>query len=420
MDKGPTETTGIATGPATPRGAAGRVVTVQRQARTTLGLAGVFALAAGLVLTVPHRTGEWLPLHLFLAGTLLLAISAATQLFAVTWAAGPPPSDRLAATQRWLLATGVALFASARELQWPSWWVVVGGALVIAALVVLAISVSMTVTRGVQRRFDAARRAYLLAFVAGLGGCAIGIAMATGIGAPMQHRARAAHLTLNLLGLVGLVIVGTLPFFTATQARLKMSTRATARAQTVLLASFAIALGASTTGFLLAVQAVATLGLAAYAAGLLGLVSLLPLVRAKQLRWAGPRLLQLAAGVAWWFGTTIALAWQAGRGEEVFTRTVIEVLVVGGYTQILVAAIAYLGPVLRGGGHQQLAAGFRATRSWVGLGAANAAAIALLFGPAPVAVAALLLWLIDTAVRVAVLVRGAASAGALHRATETP
>jgi nitrite reductase (NO-forming) len=404
------------TGAATPRGPAGRVVVVQRQARTTLALAVGFAVAAGATAAIPHPTGAWLPLHLFLAGTLLLAISAATQLFAVTWAAGPPPSDRRAATQRWLLTAGVALMASARELRWPSGWVAAGGALVVGALVVLGISLVVTVAHGVQRRFDAALRAYLAALVAGLCGSALGIAMASGVDAPMQERIRAAHLTLNLLGLVGLVIVGTLPFFTATQARVKMSTRATTRAQSVVIVWFAASLGAAGTGFLVAAPTLATLGLAAYVAGLLGVVGLLPVVRSKQLRWAGPRLVQLGAGIAWWFGATVAVAWQAGHGEPAFTPTVVQVLVVGGYAQILAAAVAYLGPVLRGGGHQQLTAGFATTRSWVGLGAANVAAVALLLGAPHVAGAAISVWLIDTVTRAALLGRSG-TAGVLPRTT---
>ena len=90
---------------------------MQRQSRFTLGLAGGYVVAATVALVVPHRTGDWLSLHLFLVGALLLAISAATQLFAVTWAAGIPPSDRVAAIQRWLLVAGVGLLATARELQ---------------------------------------------------------------------------------------------------------------------------------------------------------------------------------------------------------------------------------------------------------------------------------------------------------------
>ncbi len=419
MATAPVEATRDASHSAAPRGSAGRVAVVQRQARVTLGLAGGFAVAATVALVVPHRTGDWLSLHLFLTGALLLAISAATQLFAVTWAAGTPPSDRVAAIQRWLLAAGVALLTTARELQWPSGFVTAGGALVIGALVVLGVSLQRTVSRGVQRRFDMALRSYLAALVGGLGGCALGIAMATGLDAPMYGRVRSAHLALNLLGLIGFVIAGTLPFFTATQARVKMSSRASGRGQGLVLAWLIGALGATTVGFLVARPVVATVGLGAYAAGVLGLVALVPAIRVKQLRWAGPRLVQLGAGVAWWVGATVVVAWQADYGPAVFTPTVVGVLVVGGYAQILGAAVAYLGPVLRAGGHQQLTAGFRTTRSWLALGAANTAAIALAFGASVVAKAAIFVWLIDTAVRAATLVRGADRTRGFGRVTDT-
>jgi nitrite reductase (NO-forming) len=389
-----------------PRGAEGRIRVAQRQARATLRLAGGFAVAAAVALVVPHRTGDWLPLHLFLVGALLLAISAATQLFAVSWSAGAPPTDHLATMQRWLLAAGAASLATARELQWPSWLVAAGGALVITSLVVLGISLTRTVSRGVQRRFDGSLRSYLAALAAGLAGSALGIAMASGLDAVPYGRVRAAHLTLNLLGLVGLVIAGTLPFFTATQARVKMSARATGRAQDLVLAGLVGALGAATLGFLLARPVVAAVGLGAYAAGVLGSVVLVPRIGVRQLRWGGPRLLQLGAGVTWWVGASVVAAWRAGHGAVAFTPTVVGVLVVGGYAQILGAAVAYLGPVLRAAGHEQLTAGFRTTRSWLALGAANVAAIALLLGTSGVAVAAILVWVIDTSARVARLVAG--------------
>lgn len=417
MATAPVGAIGNASDTATPRGSADRVVVVQRQARFTLGLASGFALAAAVALAVPHRTGDWLPLHLFLVGALLLAISAATQLFAVTWAAGTPPSDRVAAVQPWLLVMGIALLAAARELQWPSGLVAAGGLLVIVALVVLGVSLQRIVSSGVQRRFDVAVRTYLAALAAGLGGCALGIALVNGLDPPMYGRVRAAHLTLNLLGLVGLVIVGTLPFFTATQARVKMSSRASGRGQRLVLAWLVGALGATTIGFLAAQPVVAGVGLGAYAAGVLGLVALLPAIRVKQLRWAGPRLVQLGAGVAWWVGATVVVAWQAGHGPAAFTPTVVGVLVVGGYAQILGAAFAYLGPVLRAGGHQQLTAGFGTTRSWLALGAANVAAIALVFGVSEVARTAIFVWLIDTAVRAARLVRNTGRTHASERVT---
>jgi nitrite reductase (NO-forming) len=278
---------------------------------------------------------------------------------------------------------------------------------VVLSLVVLGVSLRATVTAGVQRRFDASLHAYLLALAAGLGGCALGIAMGVDAGGSMYARLRSAHLTLNLLGLVGIVVVGTLPLFTATQARVKASPRATPRAQARLLVWFGAALALAVVGFLADWHGVAAVGLAGYAVARVARGGLLPTVGRKQLRGAGPRLLQLGAGMAWWAGATLVAAWHAGSGTTVFTRAVLGALVVGGFAQILAAAVAYLGPVLRGGGHERLSAAFRTTRAWPGLVLANAAAVALVLGAPTVAGVAIALWVADAAARTAVLVRPA-------------
>lgn len=375
----------------------------------TLACAGAFALAAVIAMLVPHDTGWWLPLHLFLVGTVLLAISGTTQMFAVSWAAGPPPSAPVAGTQRWSLVLGAVLLAAGREAGLTA-LLGVGGTLVILALVVLASSLVATVTRGVQRRFDPSLRAYLAALVTGLGGCALGVVMGVDAGGDAYSRILGAHLTLNLFGLVGLVIVGTVPLFTATQIRAKASPRATPAAQSALLVVLLLALALAVSGLLASVPPLAAAGFGLYAAGLLALLALVPPVRTKQLRWAGPRVLQLGAGVVWWCAATVVAAVHAGADTTVFTPAVIGVLVVGGYAQIVASALAYLVPVLRGGGHERLTAGFGTTRAWPGLVLANVAAVAFAFSAVTVAVAAIVLWALDALARAALLARPAPAA----------
>jgi nitrite reductase (NO-forming) len=349
-----------------------RVAIVHRQTRPTLALAVVFALAAAVASVVPHRTGAWLPLHLFLVGSLLLAISGATQLFAVTWAAGPPASARAAGVQRALIAVGAAGIAAARELSWPDAAIGTAAACVVAGLVVLTVLLVRTVRGAVQRRFDAALRTYVVALAAGVVGSALGAAMAIASG-DWYDRVRNAHLTLNLFGLVGLVIAGTVPFFVATEARVKLSPRASARAAETALAVMTVSLVVGAAGVRAA--------LAGYVIGLALVARLFPSWGRKQLRWAGPRLLQLYAGFAWW---AVAALWIAARG---FTERPVLALVIGAYAQILVASLAYLGPVLRGGGHERLSAGFRLTRSWESLVLLNVAAVAAAVGAVPLAAA---------------------------------
>jgi hypothetical protein len=126
---------------------------------------------------------------------------------------------------------------------------------------------------------------------------------------------------------------------------------------------------------------------------------MLPIDAKARLRWAGPRVAQLLTGIAWWAAMTLALALAAVRRSD--DRAILQALVIGGFAQILVASLAYLGPVLRGGGHQRLTAGFAITRSWVSVIAGNAAALAAFAGHGPTLAAALAVWVTDAGVRAA-------------------
>ena len=126
------------------------------------------------------------------------------------------------------------------------------------------------------------------------------------------------------------------------------------------------------------------------------LVTLLPRLGRKQFRWAGPRLVQAGAAIAWWIAAVGLAAAHAAGGRSPFSGAVMPTLVVGGYVQLLVAALSYLGPVLVGGGHERLVASFRLTRSWVGLVAGNVAALAASSGVTrPVYVGAVAVWAVD-------------------------
>lgn len=112
-------------------------------------------------------------MHAFLAGTLLLAISGASQMFTITWAAAQPPAPGLAAAQRWAITLGVgaALVGMATE---TSWLVGVGAVVALGGLVLLAMSLQGAVRRSLLRRFDLSARFYLLSLVAGVVGITLG------------------------------------------------------------------------------------------------------------------------------------------------------------------------------------------------------------------------------------------------------
>src|SRR3972149_5422944 len=88
---------------------AGRVVGSHHTARAAFRLTGLFvvwAIAWAVVRPVAGEGTWWGPLHVFLVGGVLLAISGATQMFSITWAAATPPDRRPAAAQRWVTAAG--------------------------------------------------------------------------------------------------------------------------------------------------------------------------------------------------------------------------------------------------------------------------------------------------------------------------
>jgi nitrite reductase (NO-forming) len=383
--------------PAT-RAAPNRVRDAHRQARTGVQACLGFTAAALLATIVPHETGRWLPLHLFLAGALVLAISSVSWLLTTTWAAAPAPADAVVVAQRVLVGAGAAGIAFGRELDAPVGFVAVSGSAFVCGLGLLAVILVQTARAGVQRRYDVAVVAYVAALVAGAGGSAVGVAMAVD-GASSELRA--AHVALNALGLVGLVIIGTLPFFAATVGRTKMSAWARPRRLVTLVAGQVAAVAFAASALATGTRWLAAIALAAYAAGVVATLAFVPFPTRRQLRWAGPRLIALWAGGAWWALAVAATAVSVAAGRSIDDGPWLLVLVVAGYAQILWGALAYLLPVLRGGGHERLAAGFATTRSWVGLGAVNGAGLALALGAPFVAAAAVAVWATDSAVRIA-------------------
>jgi nitrite reductase (NO-forming) len=212
-----------------------------------------------------------------------------------------------ATVQRWLLAGGAVAVATGGEAGNEA--VAVAGAAAVGASLAPARAHLVRIrAAAVTDRFAPAIDGYVAAIVLGAVGVALGALLVTGRTGTRWLDVRAAHLTLNLYGLVGLVVAATLPWFVATQARTKMSPRATPGAVRAVLAALVLATVASAGGHLAGRPGVAAAGLVGYATGVVALLGLLPRIGRRQLGWAGPRLLQLGAGIAWWVGATLALA----------------------------------------------------------------------------------------------------------------
>lgn len=417
--------TTVAPGPPDPAGrgrpreadpVAGRVRAAQAAARDGLAVAGLFAVCAAVALAAGWP-GRWAVLHLFLAGSVASAISGATVLLAVTWSAGPAPSPARTRTQLGAVGLGAAGVVAARTAEAPAPAVGAAAALFAAGLALLAVLVAGAVRQGVQRRFDVSCAWYVAALCCGVAAAGFGAAMATGHG---PAGARDAHVALNLLGLVGLVVGGTVPLFAATLARTKMSRLATPGRRAALLAWQVAALAVVVPGALARSGAAQAAGLAAYAAGVVVLVALLPRPTRRQLAWAGPRLPGLHLALAWWVGALAAAAARAAAGEAPLAGPLLLALAAAGLGQLVWASASYLVPVVRAGGHELLAAGFRQTRSWPALAAWNAAGLLFALGATSAAGAAVAVAVADTAVRQAPLLRRPPATPARSPSSATP
>lgn len=392
-----------------------RVVDAQRHAAWALLVTGCFAAAAVVAALTEHRTGNWLPLHLFVVGSLLCAISGVTQMLAITWSTAAAPVDGVAAIQLASVAAGASLVAVGRESD--TWGLVaLGAGLLAAALVLLGGILAWVLRWSATDRFVPAVRGYLVAVGWGIAGITLG-ALASRGGEMFTARVIEAHLVVNLLGLVGLVVLCTLPYFAATQLRMKMSAAATRGRLGAIPVAGSAAVAAVATGLLVGNRPLVAVGLGSYALVVCAVARMLPRPTRKQAGWAGARAVGLLGGLVWWVVCLGVLAARSLHGPVVGDNAVLA-LVVGAYGQILVASVAYLAPVVRAGGHIRLRSGFGVMMSWPGFVAANLAALALLVGMGRLALVVVSLWVVDTVVRGMILVSGSDDPEGHHRTAD--
>lgn len=327
----------------------GRVVGAHRIAAGAFRLTGLFAVwSVGWVVArlIAGGGSWWGPLHVFLVGAVLLAISGAAPLFSITWAASTPPGPRLVAAQRWTTAIGAGTVVVGVSETWDA-VTIVGASLVGLGLVLLGVLLVGVFRRSLLRRFGLSGRFYLLALGCGVVGVVLGAVLGVGGGLGLDYLdARTAHMHLNLVGLVGFTIVGTLPTLLPTTARHRMVSGREAVVAFWLSIGAAVAMvvgivvGPEAVGLGVGVAAIAALLVLAGIVGRLGL--------GLVLRSSLPGLL-IASGTVWivvW--CTHQAVVLGGGAHTVFSRAI--ALGAGGVAMVLFGSLAYLIPVLVGPG----------------------------------------------------------------------
>jgi nitrite reductase (NO-forming) len=378
----------------------GSQVKSHRIAAAAFRLGGVFGLIAlRWSVWVMAKGGSWWgAMHAFLAGTVLLAISGATQLFTITRAAAPPPRASIATSQRWAVAIGVGLALIGMTAASP-WAIAAGAGLVVVGLISLAVSVVGAVRRSLLKRFDLSSRFYLLALAAGTVGVSLGGLMGLGVAASWYPRIRLVHSHLNLVGLVGFTIVGTLPTILSTSAH----HRSVSGREVVVAWWIALVSAATITMGLAQVEAAVGLGTVLAAAALLNVLAGVLGRLGRRSREGGLPFLQVTVGCGW----LVALA--LVDGGRLLVGSVAEpfgawtgAVVIAGLGQILLGSLAYLLPVLAGPGPRLGRNLERANGNpWLPFILANVAGLGFVAGFARLASVVTGLWVLDFGSRLA-------------------
>ncbi|MGZ4592812.1 MAG: hypothetical protein ACXV3C_03025 [Actinomycetes bacterium] len=316
----------------------------------------VVALAQPLV-----PAPRWLMIHLLLLGAVTHSILVWSKHFAdALLHTAPSPGDRRAQSTRLLLLNAgvVLVLVGVPSGAWPV--TVVGAGGVAGAVAWHGATLVLQMRRALPARFGATVRYYVAATALLPVGALLGATLARGLDDPLQARVMVAHAAVNLLGWMGLTIVGTLVTLWPTMLRTRIaegSERAASRALPVLV----LAIVVSAAGALAGALPVVSLGLLGYLAGL-GMVTRPFVVAARNKPPSSYPTWSVLAGLLWLVGCLATLAvgiatassWDAAD-ERVSWLT--PALAAGFGAQVLLGALSYLVPMALGGGPRAVRAG---------------------------------------------------------------
>ena len=309
-------------------------------------------LAAAAVSALVHPVipaPRWLMIHLLLLGAVTHAILVWSRHFAdALLHTAPRAGDRREQTWRLAMLNGGVTVVVAGVLSgvWPA--TVVGATSVSVAVVWHGTALVAQIRRALPGRFAVTIRCYVTAACFLPVGAALGTVLAWGVGDPLHVQLRFAHATVNLLGWMGLTIVGTLVTLWPTMLRTRIAEgaeTAARRALPVLAGSIVIAAG----GAVVDLRYLDAAGLAGYLLGL----GLMAWPFTETARRKPPRSYptwSVLAGLLWLVGCLVALAigvatapsWTAADAAFGWLTPF---LAAGFGAQVLLGALSYLAPV---------------------------------------------------------------------------
>ncbi len=337
---------------------AGAAVAGRRGRRHLVAAAVVLAylVAGGVTLLSGGRVagGGWLALHLLLLGAVSNAIVVWSEHFAAALLHTRPVGERAALARLAALNLGVLAVLAGVHGGHPA--MVAGGAGLLSVVVVVhALVLGAWLRRGLSASLGDTVWFYLAASGALLSGTGLGLVLSSGglASADAYRAVRLAHAHLNVLGWIGLAVIGTQFTLWPTVLRTRMVPGLAAAAMWALLLCVG-GLAMATVGLLAQQRGVAMAGLVGYAAGL-G-TALGPFVATmRRRRPHGAAAWLLAAGIAWFALAVVAdlaALFASDRMVDLDSRIdgLVPVVAVGFGLQVLIGALTFLLPVVWGRG----------------------------------------------------------------------
>ncbi len=318
-------------------------------------VAAVVAIAAHRVLPVP----QWLALHLLLLGAATNAVFVWSRHFAQALLHARLGSETPAHVRLAVLNTGIVSVLTGVALPLVP-LAIAGAVLVVAAVVAHTISlIAMARSATLSGRLRITVRFYVAGGVALAIGATLGAVLASNAAQSdaWQHAVLLMHAHLNLLGWLGLSVIGTQFMLWPAVLRTRMADEAPAVAGRVLIGMIT-GLAVAVTALLLSpdigpLHWLAAAGMALYAAAVA--YSLRPAMaelRAKRPRSASAWALLLGNG---WLIAALSLdiaglARGLAAADSLLDRVLVPLLGLGVIAQILTGALGFLLPVTVGGG----------------------------------------------------------------------
>ncbi|GAA4661658.1 multicopper oxidase domain-containing protein [Arthrobacter cryoconiti] len=316
-------------------------------------------LLALVVVVLFHRNipvSGWLMVHLLLLGAVTNSILVWSWHFAQALLRGPNPGSRGMVTR--LVLLNAAVVAVVVSMVANIWVLTLFGSIVVGAVVAAhAVVLGLRARTSLPSRFGPTVWYYVAACLLLPVGAGVGAALAAGLPEELHARLLLVHMSVNVLGFVGITVLGTLMTLLPTM----LHTRVADGAETVarhgavpLLAGVLLtAIGASAgTMFLCTVGLLVYLGAIVYIC-----IPLVKVVRAKPAVTFAPlsavaALVWLVVSIVW----LVLLTMTAGGWDGLHRGlvTVAPVLAAGFAAQVLGAALTYLAPVVLGGGPAML------------------------------------------------------------------